>query len=240
MSSACKRSHGERWPKKIGLPRWRGWVFAWRGVRASGLYGWFGNQIWIRPPPSSKRASVSKSKDKGQLRPAANFDCDLHEMMERRPSEGRCATVAAINRSGYKIWVASVQLDVWDESGRTREAEARGLLRCLQHSMKPGDRAIVMGDFNAVMRSDIAMITGVGSNAMTLPAMPSRIFAPSRSFGRPDSRDAAELAGVPLPLTVWPGKRVDFILLGPGFSRQNGQCHLCRSKLIFRSSPLVS
>lgn len=181
-------------------------------TKASDLYGWFGNALW-----HSRRVAPSVSDA-----PGAALECDLDAAAAQKPEEGRSMVIRPYDvpelfSTGRKLWLATLQLDVHDRSGRTRLAEAAAAVHCIQRTVDADDYVVITGDFNAILAADYTP-----EHLDWLRRLdPGQDFRVLDFFRQHGFRDAAEMAGVRLPLSVWPGKRVDFVLLGHNFQADN-------------------
>jgi len=170
------------------------------GCQATELYGGpYGNALLQGPSlPSTWRRTDIHTLDLNPLESKA---------------EGRCAVGISFDiESKQRLHIYSTHLDVSDHSGALRLAEVKTLLAYIKLKTAPQDAVIVMGDMNATQWRDYspehkewimknAIARGVPEDITVLDV-----------FRKEGYLDAAELKGERLPLTVWSGKRVDYIL----------------------------
>lgn len=141
---------------------------------------------------------------------------DLHQNLEPsfQVSEGRCAAYAVFplptggTNHAQNLYVYNTHLDVWDKTGQLRLHEAKRLLDHIASVIGDGqDPVIVMGDLNETDGRDCTPL-----HREWLQSLRGQEDQALQLFYRSGFVDAAQLIGTRLPITVWSGKRVDYIL----------------------------
>lgn len=129
--------------------------------------------------------------------------------------EGRSAAKISFDLPGRgrRLHIYSTQLDVWDHSGSMRLAEAKTLVDHIKSTtISNRDAIVVMGDLNATQPRDYSPSHFSWISANSTARDVKEDFSVLEYLRREGLIDAAEIKGERLPLSVWSGKRVDYIL----------------------------
>jgi endonuclease/exonuclease/phosphatase family metal-dependent hydrolase len=181
--------------------------------KASELYGGFYNQTWLD--------SSMKNVKLGKL---SSIDLHAKTPFEKKV-EGRCANIVCVHLPKAKkanLWVINLQLDVSDVTGKTRIAESQRVLDYINENVPPSDFVVVMGDFNSVRQQDYTPKHWKWLQDVAMGRYGSgQDTSVAHLFEKADYREAADIFGIRIPISVWSGKRVDFMFLSHHFQRKH-------------------
>lgn len=142
---------------------------------------------------------------------------------KNRHNEYRCFIGATVTFKGKKVRIYNTHLDVWDESGKTRESEIKEWLNHTKQYDKNCDDVMILGDFNETRKRDY-QFTIDGTSAWDLilkdPYWDQKgNYTPTTYvedlFDNAGYKDAYEILGERPPFTVWAGKVIDFCFIRP-------------------------
>jgi endonuclease/exonuclease/phosphatase family metal-dependent hydrolase len=194
------------------------------------LYGGFYNQTWLE--------SSMKNRKLGKL---SSIDLHAKTPFENK-TEGRCATVVCVPLPKVKahLWVINLQLDVYDVTGKTRIAESQRVLDYINSNIPNQDFVVVMGDFNSVRHQDYTPKhwKWLQKVAMSRDGR-GQDTSVAELFSKSGFREAADILEIRIPVSVWSGKRVDFMFLSQRFQKHHIQSFAIDPQNLSDHAPLV-
>lgn len=140
--------------------------------------------------------------------------------------EGRCLSINRIESRAHpsiKFWVLNTHLDVYDFTGVTRALQVDDILDIVNTIIPPTEPIILMGDFNSTRDQDTILKTSSVSHKLThlkwIESHSKRGFyprdtSPLSKLVAAGFQDVTDLVpNISIPVSVWSGTRVDFILV---------------------------
>lgn len=158
--------------------------------------GFFRNDIFIKSSPKLEDTILNSS--------SINLGRDPENDEKRCAS---CIEIDNIDLSLRKLKVANVHLDVWDESEKTRVKQITKVLDTFPD--------IIVGDFNATREMDYSkkhLIWLINNQAAQHSSLK---FNTIKTIQDNHYQDVSELKGKRFPVTVWTGRRTDYIFVSP-------------------------